>query len=207
MIDCLQAAAVTSLSDGNNVGVCEILADDWFSCAEHLRQSGRSRDELNFCRTARADESALVSFLRTCTGRSNHPPYCLASTIVHVLSAVCDAFPTVAGAKKNSSTYWLAWRPLSLTFSCTNGKFPFLTLDKASSVANPYTIQIKQFCLDSLSFHCSYFPLRLTLPGHRPTAHRNTRVAGTPSLYPSTLPIGLYSSLAIPRDIRRLHFE
>nr|CAD7195969.1 unnamed protein product [Timema douglasi] len=29
-------------------------------------------------------QSALVSFLRTCTGRSNHPSYCLDRPTVHV---------------------------------------------------------------------------------------------------------------------------
>nr|CAD7574300.1 unnamed protein product [Timema californicum] len=34
-----------------------VLRFNWFSCAEHLRQSGRSRDELNFSGTAHADEA------------------------------------------------------------------------------------------------------------------------------------------------------
>nr|CAD7574514.1 unnamed protein product [Timema californicum] len=76
-------------------------------------------------------KSALVSFLRTCTGRSTHPFYCLDRSTIHVLQAVCDKFPTVLSAYDNSSFYWLTWRPLFLTFSHANGKLPFLPLDKA----------------------------------------------------------------------------
>nr|CAD7399193.1 unnamed protein product [Timema cristinae] len=63
----------------------------------------------------------------------------------------------------------------------------------------------EQFCLDSLSFHCSYLPPRLTLPGLYPTSHRDsccrdsilpptaTHVAGTLSYLPPRLTLpGLY---------------
>nr|CAD7201039.1 unnamed protein product [Timema douglasi] len=76
-------------------------------------------------------KSALVSFLRTCTGRATHPFYCLDRSTIHVLQAVCDKFPTVLSVYDNSSFYWLTWWPLSLTFSHANGKLPFLPLDKA----------------------------------------------------------------------------
>nr|CAD7604715.1 unnamed protein product [Timema genevievae] len=36
-----------------------VLRFDWFSCAKHLRQSGQSRDELNFNGTARADKAEI----------------------------------------------------------------------------------------------------------------------------------------------------
>nr|CAD7265347.1 unnamed protein product [Timema shepardi] len=36
-----------------------VLRFDWFSPAEHLRQSGQSRDELNFSGTSRADEAEI----------------------------------------------------------------------------------------------------------------------------------------------------
>nr|CAD7432751.1 unnamed protein product [Timema monikensis] len=45
----------------------------------------------------------------------------------------------------------------------------------------------------------SYLPPRLTLPGLLPSAHRDTRVARTPSLHSSTLTIGWSSSSAVPR--------
>nr|CAD7453150.1 unnamed protein product [Timema tahoe] len=75
--------------------------------------------------TIDSEKSALVSFLRTCTGRANHPLYCLDRPTVHVLRAVRDEFSTLLSAHENSSFYWLAWRPLSLTFSRANGKLPF----------------------------------------------------------------------------------
>nr|CAD7448201.1 unnamed protein product [Timema bartmani] len=37
-----------------------VLRFDWLSRAEHLRQSGQSRDELNFSGTARADEAEIL---------------------------------------------------------------------------------------------------------------------------------------------------
>nr|CAD7197437.1 unnamed protein product [Timema douglasi] len=37
-----------------------VLRFDWFSPAEHHRQSGQSRDELNFSRTSRADEAEIL---------------------------------------------------------------------------------------------------------------------------------------------------
>nr|CAD7451802.1 unnamed protein product [Timema tahoe] len=43
---------------------------------------------------------------------------------------VRDEFPTVLRAHENSSFYWLAWRPLSLTFSLANENAHFLPLDK-----------------------------------------------------------------------------
>nr|CAD7256019.1 unnamed protein product [Timema shepardi] len=86
--------------------------------------------------------SALVSFLRTCTGCSNHPPHCLD----HPHSPCSLSRPAIL---------------LGLLS-------PFLPTT-ATHVAGT----------------TSYLPPRLTLPGLLPTAHRDTRVAGTPSLYPS----------------------
>nr|CAD7445505.1 unnamed protein product [Timema bartmani] len=37
-----------------------LLRLDWFLRAEHLRQSGRSRDELNFNGTARTDQAEIL---------------------------------------------------------------------------------------------------------------------------------------------------
>ncbi|CAG2054853.1 unnamed protein product, partial [Timema podura] len=51
--------------------------------------------------------------------------------IASFILAVRDELPTVLSAHENSSFCWLAWRPLSLTFSCANGKLPFFPLDKA----------------------------------------------------------------------------
>nr|CAD7447150.1 unnamed protein product [Timema bartmani] len=52
--------------------------------------------------------SALVSFLRTCTGHATHPLYCLDRSTVHVLEAVLDEFTSILSAKENSCLYWLA---------------------------------------------------------------------------------------------------
>nr|CAD7456551.1 unnamed protein product [Timema tahoe] len=52
--------------------------------------------------------SALVSFLRTCTGRATHPLYCLDRSTVHVLEAVRDELTSIHSAKENSCLYWLA---------------------------------------------------------------------------------------------------
>nr|CAD7437935.1 unnamed protein product [Timema bartmani] len=54
--------------------------------------------------------SALVSFLRTCTGRATHPLYCLDRSTVHVLEAVRDELTSIHSAKENSCLYWLAER-------------------------------------------------------------------------------------------------
>nr|CAD7443991.1 unnamed protein product [Timema bartmani] len=52
--------------------------------------------------------SALVYFLRTCSGRATHPLYCLDCSTVHVLEAVRDELTSIHGAKENSCLYWLA---------------------------------------------------------------------------------------------------
>nr|CAD7587678.1 unnamed protein product [Timema genevievae] len=67
-------------------------------------------------------QSALVSFLRTCTGRAPHPLYCLDRSTVHVLEAVRDEFTSILSTKENSCLYWLARWALSLQFTRTNGK-------------------------------------------------------------------------------------
>nr|CAD7446524.1 unnamed protein product [Timema bartmani] len=51
--------------------------------------------------------SALVSFLRTCTGRATHPLYCLDRSTVHVLEAVRDELTSIHSSKENSCLYWL----------------------------------------------------------------------------------------------------
>nr|CAD7461821.1 unnamed protein product [Timema tahoe] len=53
-------------------------------------------------------QSALVSFLRTCTGRATHPLYCLDRSTVHVLEAVRDELTSIHSTKENSCLYWLA---------------------------------------------------------------------------------------------------
>nr|CAD7406427.1 unnamed protein product [Timema cristinae] len=73
----------------------------------------------------------LLSFLRTCISRANHFLYCLNRSTVHVLQAVHDKFPTVLSTHENSYFFWLAWLPLSLTFSHAKGKLSFIPLDKA----------------------------------------------------------------------------
>nr|CAD7394516.1 unnamed protein product [Timema cristinae] len=129
-------------------------------------------------------QSALVSFLRTFTSRSNHPPY--AWTIPQSMFS----------------------KP-SVTLSPLYGDPPWRTT--ITKEQNKVSIFLKSnFCWDF--FHRSYRPPRLTLPGLLPTFHRNTHcqdyflppttthVAGTPSLYPSTITIGWSSSSAFPRD-------
>nr|CAD7415667.1 unnamed protein product [Timema cristinae] len=102
-------------------------------------------------------------------------------------------FPTVLSAHENSSFYWLAWRPLSLTFYRTNGKLPFLPKDKARQQWRVFSMVVprseaKQFCLNSFSFHRHplpptmthvagtpfYLPPRLTLLGLHSTSHRDS---------------------------------
>nr|CAD7398888.1 unnamed protein product [Timema poppensis] len=101
--------------------------------------------------------------------------------------AVRDAFPTVVSTKATiAHVFPHQWED------------PFYLIGQGQAAAEG--IKHEQFCLDSLSFHHSYLPPRLMLPELHPTAHRNTRAAGTPSLYLSTLPICLSSSPAIPRD-------
>nr|CAD7441852.1 unnamed protein product [Timema bartmani] len=58
---------------------------------------------------------ALVSFLRTCTGRATHPLYCLDRSTALVLYAVRDAFTSVLGAKENSCLYWLPYGAITAT--------------------------------------------------------------------------------------------
>nr|CAD7462376.1 unnamed protein product [Timema tahoe] len=47
--------------------------------------------------------SALVSFLRTCTGRATHPLYCLDRSTVHVLEAVRDEFTSIVPKRTPAS--------------------------------------------------------------------------------------------------------
>nr|CAD7569337.1 unnamed protein product [Timema californicum] len=107
-------------------------------------------------------QSALVYFLRTCTGRSNHPPYYLDCPTVHVLGAVRDAFPTVA--KENSTSYWLAWRPLSLTFSRANGKLPFLSLNKSMQQWRVYNTSALVYFLRTCTGRSNHPPYYLDCP-------------------------------------------
>nr|CAD7588215.1 unnamed protein product [Timema genevievae] len=87
--------------------------------------------------------STLAPFLCTCTtDRANHPLYCLGHSTLHALRAVRDKFPTILNAHENSSFYWLAWWPLSLTFSHANGKLPFLPLDKVTQKWRVYNAVI-----------------------------------------------------------------
>nr|CAD7428755.1 unnamed protein product [Timema monikensis] len=51
---CSQLSICTDISE--EISLQRVL----FSCSEHLRQSGQSRDELNFNRTARADEVEIL---------------------------------------------------------------------------------------------------------------------------------------------------
>nr|CAD7458126.1 unnamed protein product [Timema tahoe] len=46
----------------------------------------------------------LVSFLRTCTGRTTHPLYCLDRSTVHVFEAVRDECTSIHSAKENSAS-------------------------------------------------------------------------------------------------------
>nr|CAD7429377.1 unnamed protein product [Timema monikensis] len=86
---------------------------------------------LNLPFEGKPDKTRLTPFSTFPIGRTNNPLFCLFHSTVYVLKAIRDEFPTVLSAHENSVLYWLAWRPLSLTFSRANGKLPFLPLDKA----------------------------------------------------------------------------
>nr|CAD7408764.1 unnamed protein product [Timema poppensis] len=69
---------------------------------------------------------------------------------------VRNEFPTVLSVNENSSFYWFAWQPLSLTFPCANRKLPFLPLDKARqqwrlfSMVNKFIREVKSHANDSV---------------------------------------------------------
>nr|CAD7424964.1 unnamed protein product [Timema monikensis] len=72
-------------------------------------------------------------------------------------------FPTVLSAHENSSFYWLAWRPLSFTFSLANENSHFFPLDKTMQQLRVFNTVVPR----PLSYPpSSYLPPRLMLPGH-----------------------------------------
>nr|CAD7453945.1 unnamed protein product [Timema tahoe] len=76
--------------------------------SEELEEESEWIYKQAFCKQSISVQSALVSFLRTCTGRVTHPFYCLDCSTVHVLEAVRDEFTSILSAKENSCLYWLA---------------------------------------------------------------------------------------------------
>nr|CAD7461194.1 unnamed protein product [Timema tahoe] len=63
-----------------------VLRFDWFSRVKHLSQSGRSRDELNFIGTARADEAEIFILGHKLGGLDGLIPYTASKHAVTVLT-------------------------------------------------------------------------------------------------------------------------
>nr|CAD7433867.1 unnamed protein product [Timema monikensis] len=123
-----------------------------------------------------------------CTGCATHPLYSLDSSTVH------DEFPTVLSTHKNSSFYWIAWRPLSLMFSRTNRKLSFLPLDKARQQWRVFNTVVPRSEASrrvatqpgSLSFSCHPLPPTMTHFARTiPFPPTTTPVAGTITLPPT----------------------
>nr|CAD7446057.1 unnamed protein product [Timema bartmani] len=146
---------------------------------------GREKNDLLALKVMRLTRPTLSTPLVVTTDSKDLPGNLLNIDLKQDITAVSGAetltagqfllLPQSFGAYENSSFYWLAWRPLSLTFSRANGKLPFLPLDKARQQWRVFNTVVPRSepVVEWLPNPAILFnPLSSR---HRPTAHRDSR--------------------------------